>query len=446
MANGNDGAKEATPAPPPAGHGPGNRYVSVGWTVGTAVYLVLLTALSLYAIVKLWPHPTPTGDVPAVTVPVPPAKYTGDVQAPPASPPAGAGNVPSTPPSNPPATNTMQANQAGSGVNISAAGTTGPPANKPGTSASSSNPPGITSGSTSSTGSITTAPPTLSAPCRLPTQDAIKARQDALCGISDKACRDRVAKEMTQQALLRAESACCSCLEKAEAQQLSPKRKDPECARIFGIYFVLWQEDRLLLLVFLAGAVGALLHALRALVSHAGNRDFIMSWLPFYFLWPFAGSMIAFVTYILIRGGFFSSTATTEQTSPFMFVALAALSGLFSQQVLEKLKKIADTTFGSAPPSSPAGPPPGKPVIVKLSRDTVPVGFEGPIIIDGTGFSAKPAVRAGGVAMTVVSGTDTQVTFTLPKTSTSGTPPKLDIVVTSVTGAASDPKQITVTP
>jgi hypothetical protein len=212
---------------------------------------------------------------------------------------------------------------------------------------------------------------------------------------------------------------------------------DPECTQLFGKYFVMWQEQRLLLLVFFAGVIGALLHALRALVSHVGNRDFVVSWIPFYLLWPFAGAMIAFIAYIAIRGGFFSSGSGTDQTNPFMFVTLGALSGLFSQQVLEKLKTIAETAFQKAPASNP------KAAIAKLTPDKVAVNFAGPVTIDGSGFGDKPAVRAGGASMTITSASDKQIVFTLPATSTA-TAGTVNVVVTPAGGTASDGKGIVV--
>ncbi len=49
--------------------------------------------------------------------------------------------------------------------------------------------------------------------------------------------------------------------------------------------------------------------------------------------------------YLVIRGGFFSPDATPQQTSPFGFAALVALVGLFSEQAVCKLKKVAEIVF-----------------------------------------------------------------------------------------------------
>ena len=57
----------------------------------------------------------------------------------------------------------------------------------------------------------------------------------------------------------------------------------------------LWDEQRLLLLVLLSGALGALVHALRSLYWYTGNRNLIRSWTSKYAILPFAGSALALI-------------------------------------------------------------------------------------------------------------------------------------------------------
>ena len=61
--------------------------------------------------------------------------------------------------------------------------------------------------------------------------------------------------------------------------------------------FDLWDEQRLLLLVILGGALGTLVHSLRSVYWYIGNRNLVMSWLAMYFMLPFAGSALALVFY-----------------------------------------------------------------------------------------------------------------------------------------------------
>ena len=71
---------------------------------------------------------------------------------------------------------------------------------------------------------------------------------------------------------------------------------------------------------------------------------------------PFAGSALAVVFYLVIRGGFFSPQAGFGNTSPFGFAAMAALVGLFSEQAVLKLQEIAETVFTKPPPGADSKP------------------------------------------------------------------------------------------
>ncbi|PYL76761.1 MAG: hypothetical protein DMF26_05685 [Verrucomicrobia bacterium] len=62
------------------------------------------------------------------------------------------------------------------------------------------------------------------------------------------------------------------------------------------------------------------------------------------------------IFYVVVRGGFFSPQTTFENTSPFGFAALAALVGLFSEQAVLKLKKVAETVLEPPAPGEDAKP------------------------------------------------------------------------------------------
>jgi len=107
-------------------------------------------------------------------------------------------------------------------------------------------------------------------------------------------------------------------------------------------------EARLVLIVALSGALGGLVHSLRSFYWYLGNRELVWSWVGMYLLMPFVGTTLGVVFYLIIRGGFFSPQATVEQTSPFGFAAMAALVGLFSEQAVLKLQKVAETVLTEA--------------------------------------------------------------------------------------------------
>ena len=125
---------------------------------------------------------------------------------------------------------------------------------------------------------------------------------------------------------------------------------------IFGRQFEIWDEVRLLLIVLLAGALGSLVHTIRSVYWYVGNRKLKWSWLAKYILQPFAGSALAVIFYVVVRGGFFSPQTTFANTSPFGFAALAAMVGLFSEQAVLKLKEVAETVLAKPAPGADSEP------------------------------------------------------------------------------------------
>ena len=113
--------------------------------------------------------------------------------------------------------------------------------------------------------------------------------------------------------------------------------------KIFWWEGEVWDEVRLLLIVILAGALGSLVHSVRSVYWYVGNRRLKWSWVAKYALQPFAGSALAMIFYVVVRGGFFSPQTTFQMTSPFGFAALSAIVGLFSEQAVLKLQQVAET-------------------------------------------------------------------------------------------------------
>ena len=130
----------------------------------------------------------------------------------------------------------------------------------------------------------------------------------------------------------------------------------PGPSYFFGRQFKLWDEQQLILLVLLAGALGSILHSLRSVYWYIGNRSLVRSWMAMYIVLPFAGSTLALIFYLVIRGGFFSPQSKFEQTSPFGFAAFAALIGMFSPQAVLKLREVAETLLSKPQPGANAKP------------------------------------------------------------------------------------------
>src|SRR5215213_1972467 len=216
----------------------------------------------------------------------------------------------------------------------------------------------------------------------------------------------------------------------------SPPLPDPEHIKFFGGRFEadVYLETRLLLLVMLAGAIGSLMHALRSLYWYTGNRMMVWSWVAFYLLLPLTGAILATIFYFVVRGGFFSSQASFETTSPFGFAALSALVGLFSPQATLKLKEIAETIFSE--PAAGADNKPQESSPRAPSRKAAPTisavtpasaATSEPVVISGTGFSDGAAVKFGGVTAVVSSVSDTSITVLVPANPSATGPVDLEI-------------------
>jgi hypothetical protein len=111
-------------------------------------------------------------------------------------------------------------------------------------------------------------------------------------------------------------------------------------------------DIRLFVVVALAGMLGALMHSMRSLAYYVGHRELKWRWIPYYTITLVVGSGLATIIYIVVRGGFFASSTGDKSVNPYGFAAVAALTGLFTEEALEMLRKVATDFF--APP--PAGP------------------------------------------------------------------------------------------
>jgi hypothetical protein len=175
--------------------------------------------------------------------------------------------------------------------------------------------------------------------------------------------------------------------------------RDPKCVSMAGRSFLLWDEQRVLLIALLCGALGALLHAVRSLSVYVGNRKFRYSWLMLYALLPFSGSLLALVFYVVVRGGFFAPNAGVGNTSPFAFAAMALLVGLFNQVAIEKLKQVAESFFTKTEPGADSLTPKAGEAASLRSVDRVASVNGGPkdaIDIEGTGFTAATRLEVNG--------------------------------------------------
>jgi hypothetical protein len=202
-------------------------------------------------------------------------------------------------------------------------------------------------------------------------------------------------------------------------------KNKPTCYRVSYFY---WEsnvpsEQGLLLVVLLAGALGGLLHTLRSLYWYVGNRRLVWSWALMYLLLPLIGGMMALVFYLVIRGGFFSPSATVDDTSPFGFAAWSVLVGIFTREAAEKLKQVFETLLTKAEKGKDHVAASPKISNINPSSGSVSGGY--PVTITGSGFVPESVVSFGGqvIQKPQVSKDGTTLTVTAPKTDKPGPVP-----------------------
>jgi hypothetical protein len=128
---------------------------------------------------------------------------------------------------------------------------------------------------------------------------------------------------------------------------------------LFTHTFTVTAEQQLLALVALAGALGGFVHLLRSLGRYVGNRQLLWSWVAHYALIPVTAAAAATIFYIVARAGLFANqppqqsgnagtASAVNAINPFGLAAIAALVGLFTEEAMQMLKRVACNVF--APP------------------------------------------------------------------------------------------------
>lgn len=152
-------------------------------------------------------------------------------------------------------------------------------------------------------------------------------------------------------------------------------------------------DERLILLVIVAGILGSFVHAATSLADYIGNNNFNRNWSWFYILRPFIGMALALVFYFVVRAGFLTTSGGAKDINPYGIAALAGLVGMFSKQATDKLSEVFGTLFRAAPgegddkrKDSLTGEE--SPTIENIDPDQVAQGIAGQTIaVTGSGFS-----------------------------------------------------------
>lgn len=75
-------------------------------------------------------------------------------------------------------------------------------------------------------------------------------------------------------------------------------------------------------------------------------RDFSQVWTSWYLLRPNIGAGLAFVFYLVLRGGVLSVGSSLSNLNLVGSPAISARVGFFTEHAIKKLHELADTIFG----------------------------------------------------------------------------------------------------
>jgi hypothetical protein len=197
-------------------------------------------------------------------------------------------------------------------------------------------------------------------------------------------------------------------------------------------------DERLFLLVIVAGALGSYIHASTSFADYVGNRKFTRSWLWWYILRPFIGVALALISYFVVRAGFLTGGA--GDVNPYGVAALGALSGMFSKQATDKLEEVFTTIFRPAPGKGDAKrlDKLGAPTLSGIGPKEGPAAGGTEVTITGTSFVDKPSVTFGGTPATSVSFTNVT---TVKATTPAHEPGTVEVVVTNPDGQEGSPPE-----
>lgn len=192
-------------------------------------------------------------------------------------------------------------------------------------------------------------------------------------------------------------------------------------------------DERLILLVIIAGMLGSFVHGATSLADFIGNNKFDKRWTWFYLLRPTIGMALALVFYFVIRGGFLTTSGGAKDINPYGIAALAGLVGMFSKQATDKLSEVFGTLFRAAAgqgddkrsgslkgdtPDESSNSASQPPAINSVSPPAGSIAGGEQVTITGTGFSVgppQPSVTFGGAPATIVQMDKTQIVVTTPQ-------------------------------
>lgn len=114
-------------------------------------------------------------------------------------------------------------------------------------------------------------------------------------------------------------------------------------------HILLISDSFAVLTVFISGAFGGFIHAARSFYYHVHQGDLEKSKGIELVLRPFTGATLALIFYLVLRAGLSQSPSQPGESggSIIFYTAVAAIVGMFTDQTVAKLKKIAEAILTS---------------------------------------------------------------------------------------------------
>jgi len=155
---------------------------------------------------------------------------------------------------------------------------------------------------------------------------------------------------------------------------------------LFGRRFSAAFEIRLLCTVAVAGAMGSYVQAATSFANYIGNRAFSRSWTWWYILRTPIGISMALLVYFVVRAGLLPEAAPAS-LNVYGIAALSALAGLFSRQVVDKLREVFEDLFVTGPDGRADKLRAGRPVVLEVDpSETVAGEQDVRVIVRGMHF------------------------------------------------------------
>ena len=112
-------------------------------------------------------------------------------------------------------------------------------------------------------------------------------------------------------------------------------------------------ETRFFLVVIFSSALGSSVALLVKFVDQVTiNAEVPRGAWWWYFLRPITGVIVGLIVYISIRGGILKADSSVNFLNPYTVSGIAAISGLWSSQIIGRLKRYADSKFAAPLPST----------------------------------------------------------------------------------------------